>query len=224
MSTYDSLRRQCRTLESLLDAKLASYSRLAATIGHEPEDVETNGSSDRWKDLEEEVSGLLEKLTETNDQMAALLNDPGLPPSQSMTRTVQRHRDVLRDYTRDFQRTKANVQAALDKANLLSGIRNDIDAHKSSAADALLTERGRIDGSHRMIDDMVDQAYETRSEFGRQRSTLAGIGTRMTGVINTMPGINNLLSMIKTRRRRDSVILGCVIGVCIIFLLSYLSR
>ncbi len=61
MATYDSLRRQCRTLESLLDSKLTSYSRLAANIGRE-DDVETSGSSDRWIDLEAELDGLLEKV------------------------------------------------------------------------------------------------------------------------------------------------------------------
>ena len=60
MSTYDNLRRQCRTLESLLDAKLTSYSRLAANA--EQEDLEASGSADRWRDLEEEVDGLLEKV------------------------------------------------------------------------------------------------------------------------------------------------------------------
>ncbi|KAH8119809.1 v-SNARE protein [Phellopilus nigrolimitatus] len=223
MSTYDNLRRQCRTLESVLDTKLTSYSRLAANIGRE-DDLEASGSSDRWRDLEEEVDGLLEKLRETNEELVTLLNDPDSPPSQSMTRTIQRHRDVLNDYERDSNRTKANVKAALDRANLLSGVRNDIDAYKSSAAEALLTERGHIDSSHRMTDDILEQAYETRAEFGRQRSALDGIGTRMAGVLNTMPGINNLLSMVKSRRRRDSLIIGCVIGLCMVFLLGYMTR
>lgn len=60
MSTYDNLRRQCRTLESLLDAKLTSYARLAANA--EREDLEASGASERWVDLEEEVDGLLEKV------------------------------------------------------------------------------------------------------------------------------------------------------------------
>lgn len=68
---------------------------------------------------------------------------------------------------------QANAQIALDQANLLSGVRNDIEcvssssspfichsfcfisAYKSSAADSLLAERGRIDSSHRMTDDML---------------------------------------------------------------------
>jgi len=224
MATYDSLRRQCRTLESLIDSKLTSYSRLATTIGREDDDVEAGGSNERWRDLEEEVDGLLEKLRETNDELSTLLNDPTSPPSQSMSRTIQRHRDVLNDYERDTRRTKENVKLALDRANLLSGVRNDIDAYKSSAAEALLSERGHIDSSHRMADDLIQQAYEARSDIGQQRSVLSGINARMTSVLNTMPGINNLLSMIKSRRRRDSIIIGCVIGLCIIFILSYMSR
>jgi Golgi SNAP receptor complex protein 1 len=66
------------------------------------------------------------------------------------------------------------VQSALDKANLLRNVRNDIEyvlfvlgmvpradmnsAYKtvhSSDADALLAERGRIDSSHRMTDDIL---------------------------------------------------------------------
>lgn len=220
--SYDSLHRQCRTLESLFDTKLTSYSRLASTVTRNPEDVEAGGSAERWRDLEVEVEELLQKLGELNDQLAALSHDTENTPSQSMLRAIQRHREVYQDYVRELRRTKANVQHALDQANLLSGVRNDIDAYKSSAADALLAERGHIDNSHQMTDDILAQAYETRSEFSRQRTTIAGINARMAGVMSSIPGINNLLSMIKTRRRRDSVILGCIIGLCFILLLMYM--
>ncbi|OBZ79881.1 Golgi SNAP receptor complex member 1-2 [Grifola frondosa] len=212
MSNYDSLHRQCRTLESLFDTKLTSYSRLASSVSRNQEDVEASGSSERWKDMEAEVDELLEKLREINDELSALSTDAENPPSQSMLRAIQRHKEVYQDYARELRRTKANVQTALDQANLLSGVRNDIDAYKSSAADSLLAERGNIDSSHRMTDDILSQAYETRAEFSRQRTTIAGINTRMSGVINSIPGINNLLSMIKSRRRRDSIIVGCIVG------------
>jgi len=163
-------------------------------------------------------------LKETNDQLSTLSHDTSNPPSQSMFRAIQRHRDVYQDYAREFNRTKANVQNALDQANLLSGVRNDIDAYKSSAADSLLAERSRIDSSHRMTDDVLEQAYATRSEFAQQSSSLAGINARMTNVINTIPGINNLLGMIKTRRRRDAYILGVLIGVCLFSLFGYITR
>ncbi|EIW63982.1 V-snare-domain-containing protein [Trametes versicolor FP-101664 SS1] len=221
MANYDSLHRQCRTLESLFDTKLTAYARLASSITRGHDDVEASGSSERWRDLEHEVDELLEKLQEINDQLSALSSDAENPPSQSMLRAIQRHREVYLDYARELRRTKGNVKTALDQANLLTGVRNDIDAYKSSAADSLLAERGHIDSSHRMTDDMLAQAYETRAEFGRQRTTISGINSRMQGVLSSMPGINSLLSMIKTRRRRDAVIVGCVIGLCTVLLFMY---
>ncbi|OJT04446.1 Golgi SNAP receptor complex member 1-2 [Trametes pubescens] len=221
MANYDSLHRQCRTLESLFDTKLTAYARLASSITRGHDDVEASGSSERWRDLEHEVDELLEKLQEINDQLSALSGDAENPPSQSMLRAIQRHREVYLDYARELRRTKGNVKTALDQANLLTGVRNDIDAYKSSAADSLLAERGHIDSSHRMTDDMLAQAYETRAEFGRQRTTISGINSRMQGVLSSMPGINSLLSMIKTRRRRDAVIVGCVIGLCTVLLFMY---
>ncbi|KAF5388584.1 hypothetical protein D9757_004728 [Collybiopsis confluens] len=218
MSSYEQLHRQCRTLENLFDTKLNSYSQLVSVISR-PDDVEAGGSRERWKDLEMEAGELLEKLEESNEQLNNL--DPETL-SLSMLRAIQRHRELFQDNSREFKRTRASVQNALDQVNLLSGVRNDIDAYKSSAADSLLAERGGIDSSHRMTDDLLSQAYDTRADLARQRSTLSGINTRITNILNTMPGINNLVSMIKSRRRRDSIIIGVVVGVCVLVILSYL--
>ncbi|KAF8226264.1 v-SNARE protein [Tricholoma matsutake] len=223
MSNYDQLHRQCRTLENLFDTKLTSYSQMMSTISRPTQDLEAAGSSERWKDLEIELDELLEKLEETNEQLSTLSNAPDVV-STSMLRAIQRHRELFHDNARELKRTKTSVQNALDQANLLSGVRNDIDTYKSSATDSLLAERGRIDSSHRMTDDILNQAYETRSEFSRQRTSLAGINTRMANVLNTMPGVNNLVSMIKSRRRRDSIIMGLVVGVCVIIIISYVWR
>ena len=62
MATYDSLHRQCRTLEALFDTKLTAYARLASSITRNQDDLESGGSSERWKDLESEVDELLEKV------------------------------------------------------------------------------------------------------------------------------------------------------------------
>ena len=62
MANYDSLHRQCRTLESLFDAKLTSYARLAASIsrtGTNDDDLEAGPS---WREAESEVEDLLEKV------------------------------------------------------------------------------------------------------------------------------------------------------------------
>lgn len=63
MATYDALHRQCRTLESLFDTKLTSYSRLASAATRGQNDVEASGSTERWKDLEIEAEELLEQVS-----------------------------------------------------------------------------------------------------------------------------------------------------------------
>jgi len=168
-----------------------------------------------------ELDDLSVKLEEINEQLGALASTPDLM-SASMLRAIQRHKELQQDNMRELKRTKANVKLAFDQVNLLSGVRNDIEAYKSSAADSLLAERNRIDSSHSMTDDIIEQAYETRSEFSRQRASLASINTRIVHVIGTIPGINNLISMIKSRRRRDSIIIGALLGVCTIVILTYL--
>lgn len=37
----------------------------------------------------------------------------------------------------------------------------------------------------------------------------------------TMPGISNVIGLIKSRRRRDHIILGVTIGVCVVIILTY---
>jgi Golgi SNAP receptor complex protein 1 len=46
----------------------------------------------------------------------------------------------------------------------------------------------------------------------------------LIGLSDTVPGINNILSMIHKRRRRDAYIIGGLIGICIFFLLRYMFR
>ncbi|KAF9518490.1 hypothetical protein BS47DRAFT_1418324, partial [Hydnum rufescens UP504] len=120
------------TPESLFDGKLTAYSRLASSISL-GRDLEAGGSVARREDIRHEAEGLMKK-------RQPMLNDPLSPLSQSTLHAVQRHRDALQDYTRDFHRAKTNIQAALDKTNLLSNVRNDIDAYRtarSSDADSL---------------------------------------------------------------------------------------
>jgi Golgi SNAP receptor complex protein 1 len=61
MAGYDALNRQCRTLESLFDAKLTAYARMGSQISR-TEDLEAGGSTERWSDVEDEVEDLLEKV------------------------------------------------------------------------------------------------------------------------------------------------------------------
>jgi Golgi SNAP receptor complex protein 1 len=177
MATYDSLHKQCRTLESLFDTKLTSYSRLASTISRSQDDVESGGSMERWKDLELEVDDLLEKARELLRGLLCnwLLNFvlPARGDKRAISLTCKRPRfptvpinesrypKTPRCLPGLCARTKAdqgdfppvfregvlticlqtNVQHALDQANLLSGVRNDIEYNWPTYAPNAVTDR-----------------------------------------------------------------------------------
>ncbi|WWC95790.1 hypothetical protein V866_002656 [Kwoniella sp. B9012] len=230
--TWDNARRHARALETALDSKLSTYSKLAATIARQGGSTSSSGAGleedgdgvGGYKLVEEEIEELLGKLEQAIDDLSTLINSPSQPPSASMLHAAQRHRDNLDDYRRDFLRTRGNVEQSIRRSNLLGSVRKDINDYKSatnSQTDALLQDRSRIDSSHRMMDDTLNQAYATREDFAQQRSLLASIDSRMGGVLSQMPGINSLITAIRTRRRRDTLIIGCVVGFCMILLLGY---
>lgn len=88
--------------------------------------------------------------------MSALSRDGG---SSSMHHAAQRHVDILSDYSNQFKRLQQSYTEAQNRANLLGSVRDEISAFKNrqetSDADRLLQERGHLDSSHRMTDDIL---------------------------------------------------------------------
>lgn len=151
--TWDVLRRKTRNLESTIDARLTAYSSLASKIArsadapssssnpggiysdHTTLDMDGNGapSSNRTKEemnehveLENELDALITQLSDAVDALTAKLDDPAIPPTSAQLHAVQRHREVLFDFTRDFRRSKSNVRHAIDRRDLLGNVQGDI--------------------------------------------------------------------------------------------------
>ncbi|GAA5974207.1 hypothetical protein JCM11641_003327 [Rhodosporidiobolus odoratus] len=227
MSATETLRRDLHASTANVSSLLTRYSKLAqqqstsyASSGLLKDDV-----TRRKQELEDEITGALDTFSAQIDRLANFHATSHPPPSASATRALERHRDVLADYRREFQRTQTSLRDAEQRANLLGSVREEISAFKtatgSSVTDALLAERGRIDNSHRMADETLNQAYATRAEFSAQRSGLSQIQARMNGVAAQVPGLNSVIGMINSRRRRDSVIMGSVMGVCTLLFLFF---
>ena len=85
----------------------------------------------------------------------------------------------------------------------------------------MLDERRRIDNSHSVVDGVLSQAYAINENFGVQRETLASINRRIVGAASQIPGINNLMSRIGAKKRRDGIILGSFIALCFLMLLFF---
>ncbi|CAG8560456.1 7873_t:CDS:2 [Dentiscutata erythropus] len=236
--SWEFLRKQARQLENEIEQKLNSYSKLAAQVGRNISSSPGNignlyggeglvGNSSEAMELE--LDELIKKLTMVVNSMAEVVDRPSTTPTNpSMMHMLQRHRDILYDYSKDFKKTKKAFihKPAKNHSDLLSSVRDDISSFKSgmsSETDYFLSERGRIENSHRMTDMVIEQAYETREEMGRQRSTLLKINTRMSRLTNLFPALNSLIGRINTRKTRDKIILAGTISFCIILLFWYIN-
>jgi Golgi SNAP receptor complex protein 1 len=139
---------------------------------------------------------------------------------------LARHREILSDHRRELARLKSSLTDTRNRANLLSNVRSDIDAYRSSnsanaEADYMLDERSRIDNSHNVADSVLSQAYAVNDNFRIQRETLSNIQRKITGAASQIPGINSLMGRIGAKKRRDGIILGSFIAFCFLVLLWF---
>ncbi|KAI9538538.1 Golgi SNAP receptor complex member 1 [Dissostichus eleginoides] len=247
-SYWEDLRKQARQLENELDLKLVSFSKLCTSYsssrdGRRGETSDTtpllnNSTQDRMFDtMSVEIEQLLSKLTAVNDKMAEYTNAPGSTSlNAALMHTLQRHRDILQDYTHEFHKTKGNFLAIREREDLLGSVRKDIETYKSGSGvnnrrtELFLKEHEHLRNSDRLMDDTISIAMATKENMTSQRGFLKSIQSR----VNTLAIVcrtkkkkahNRLeaegLVRINLRKRRDSLILGTVIGVCTILLLLY---
>jgi golgi SNAP receptor complex member 1 len=122
---------------------------------------------------------------------------------------------------------RSQLQDSRDRANLLPNVRSEIDAYHSNNPEAaeqeyMIGERGRIDNSHDMVDGVLNQAYSVNESFSLQRETLASINRRITGAASQVPGLNTLMGRISAKKRRDGIIMGSFIALCVLMFLYFM--
>ncbi|KAJ0004000.1 hypothetical protein NQD34_010214 [Periophthalmus magnuspinnatus] len=232
---WEDLRKQARQLENELDLKLVSFSKLCTSYSSGNTGLAINqrarsdsvGSShdNLMVAMTTEIEQLLAKLTSVNGKMAEFTAGT-LPHNAALMHTLQRHRDILQDYTNEFHKTKTNFFNLREREDLLGSVHRDIESYKSgSGVNNRRTELFLKEHEHLRKNSMVilclSIAMATKENMTFQRGVLKSIQTRVTTLANRFPAINSLIQKINLRKRRDSLILGTVIGVCTILLLLY---
>jgi golgi SNAP receptor complex member 1 len=218
---WAQLRQQIRTLESQTESLFHTYSQYASAPN-----LPEKPSEDELKH-ETEAEELLEKREGLVSQLARLLDsESALSTSSLKQNNLARHREVLTEHRQELRRLKSSIVESRDRQHLLTSVRSDIDAYRSSnpgdeEAEYMLQERGRLDNSHNVIDGIISQAYSINENFGLQRETLASINRRITSAAAQIPGVNGLIQRIGAKRRRDGIILGSFIAFCFLMLFFF---
>lgn len=223
---WEGLRKRARALENDLDNKLVAYSKLGTSLGRikGPQDKQPLLSqSDTVEQLGTEIQNLLDQLTKVNNEMSEFAGEPGSAQSAAIHHTLQRHTEILKDYRQEFGKTSANITSLMEREDLLTSVHSDISEYRNkdkssgNRMDALLRESEHARNSERLIDEQISIAMETRDNLVFQRETIKAFQKRLNDIMTRFPVINNLVNKINVRKRRDVIIIGTVIGLCLTF-------
>lgn len=163
------------------------------------------------------------QLAELNEAMSRHASGPGT----ISLHTLQRHREIMHDYTAEFQKTRASIKAARERASLLDTVRSDIRDFRNAAQPAsgragdasLLRERNALHHSIRLADEVIGRAQSTQGSLSEQRGMLGDIGRKVVGLGSQLPVVGKLIGAIGARKRRDVVVLGGTAGICLVLLI-----
>lgn len=211
---WAQLRQQARSLELQTDNLFHTYSQIATSSNipakPTPQEEETEAKLRETLDKRENVIAQLTRLLDS---------DAALTASAMKQNNLTLLRDKLSEHRRELPRLRSRIQEARDRANLLSNVRNDIDAYRASnpeqaEAEYMLDERRRIDNSNGIADSVLNQARAINDNFIDQRERMANINRRIKMAASQVPGINMLIGRISAKKRRDGIIMGSFVAVC----------
>jgi Golgi SNAP receptor complex protein 1 len=177
--------------------------------------------------LEKQINDLLSRRDQLISQLSRLLDsESALTQSALKQSNLARHREILSQHRDELLRIKSQIAAKRQQTNLLSNVRDDIEAyHRNNPEDAeaeyMLGERARIERSHGVADTILAQAFDISDQFTAQRETLASVNRRIVGAASQLPGVNMLMNKISSKRRRDGIILASFIAFCVLMFLWF---
>ncbi|XP_060829249.1 Golgi SNAP receptor complex member 1 isoform X2 [Bombus pascuorum] len=216
---WEDLRRQARHLENEIDAKLVAFSKLGVNSGSKLVNADEEPLLDEehvFDNMASEIEALLAKLFSINERMSKLQ-----PNGAAMLHTMQRHKDILKDYKLEFNKIRNNFDARRDREDLLGSVRKEIDVSGLNRREMYMKENQHIHNSDHLLNDQISIAMETRDHLMTQRQTFKRIQTRLNDISNRFPAVNSLVQRINLRKRRDSLIVGLIIGFCTFLMLLY---
>ncbi|CCF59930.1 hypothetical protein KAFR_0I01490 [Kazachstania africana CBS 2517] len=216
-SSFVTVRGQAISLESQTETLLSRYSTFAQTTSSE--------ATGQEKKLDTQIEKTLHKRQDVIESLNNLVNnDSKNSISASKLSQLQRHKEILQDHWKNFQNIRSSIQQERNRLNLLFSVKNDIAQHSSNNLnfenedDYIQNESRRIDQSNNIVDRLISQAWETRDQFNLQSNILNSANNKAFQTLQRIPGINNLIGRINTRRKKNAVILASITTLCILFL------
>lgn len=210
-----------KRLEVGLESKLAMFSGLAAKMSGDVEGGAGGYGGHEERSLSRDID---RDLSDMNRNISLLRNDGDTTSKKDFV--LRRYENIYSEYMGEYAKLSGRLQKAKETSELFqykdsqgrtaSAVGKD-GGGENSATDKLLRERGGIASSLKGVNDVIAQAYEVKESLFSQRSSLGGAQGGLTGMIRAVPSFNKLIERVSKKKDRETMILGSLVGVLIIF-------
>ncbi|VDO48866.1 unnamed protein product, partial [Onchocerca flexuosa] len=187
---WDDLRRRARTLENQIDVKLVILNKLASGTSGRYESLlndkaTVSGKQELFDSLSAEIESMIAKLTQMTEYIVkcqANSRTGAWASSPALQHTLKRHREILRDYCTEYNRSHDNIRNQLQRESLLSGSSNESSYlnNRAKASDIYLKENEHISSCDRLLDEQISIAISAKEHIHNQRVSLRDISKKMS--------------------------------------------
>jgi len=236
MSNWSSLKREAATLEQYINQRLSSSSS-SSSISSSSSSTSgssiivsvdsSNASAGSFLDLEaarlREVDESIARLSAVVEKLSAIASASGQASQLIATSTLQ---GVVHELRTEQRRQAGSLRVQREAAALMIRSNGSMaigsTTGNSTMTDALLRERGALQGSHSALDEVLGRAAETQAALSRQRSAMSSATGRLGNISAKLPTLQDLMQAIQRRRSLNDYIVAGVMAACFIFTLWYM--
>ena len=209
-----TVRSQLIQLENNTKKKLATYSSKYAQYV-------TKKANFKEKELDESIEKLLnDRETLLNNITADIgreqeedgMNNDG----DDLKNKYLKHKHLLTNDQKELNNLRSCINQERNRLNLLISVKKDLLTNNISSTEEYMNDESmRIDKQTSVMDKLIQDALNSKNQIMEQSNDiLFNTNSRANNLLQKIPGISNLLARINTRRRKNLVIMSCLIGVC----------
>ncbi|XBW38291.1 hypothetical protein QEN19_003880 [Hanseniaspora menglaensis] len=201
-----TVRSQLIQLENSTKKKLAVYSSKYAQYVTKKANLK-----------ETELDESIEKLLNERESVINNLTNDISEDSDDIRSKYLKHKTSLTNDQKDLNNLRSCINQERNRLNLLISVKKDLLANNNfSSTDEYMNEESmRIDKQTSVMDKLIQDALNSKNQIMEQSNDiLFSSNSKVNSLLQKVPGISNLLSKINTRRRKNLVIMSCLIGVC----------
>jgi len=175
--------------------------------------IDNQDEQELSSDVERDLTELASCISNMRDYAAS--NNSGSRHTQEAL--IKRYNEIHYDYSTEFKNTLNAVNRKRESMELFHSSKSTPMDEQDSSMAKLLRERSGIAASMKSINDVITQAFDTKSALSSQRDRLSASASGLGGLATNMPSFNRLIDGIQRKKYRESLILAIVIGVLICF-------